>query len=158
MQAAYDTASALEYLHCHCIAHGDVYAHNMLASESGKVTLCDYGASFFYEPGQRAVWEAMEVRPANSTCLVFNQLLCVCGHSLNLSTNRRSITPQHNLHSMCCATHMAHTSCMHRGVRWCCCRLMLAGKHPCAATKQQYSDHCYCHAGPCLGALPQRCV
>lgn len=60
--AAYDTASALEYLHRNSIAHGDVYAHNMLAAESGEVTLCDYGASFFYDQEQRAVWEAMEVR------------------------------------------------------------------------------------------------
>lgn len=26
------------------VAHGDVYAHNVLADEEGRVFLCDYGA------------------------------------------------------------------------------------------------------------------
>lgn len=29
---------------CRGIAHGDVYAHNVMASEEGHATLCDYGA------------------------------------------------------------------------------------------------------------------
>lgn len=62
LQAAYGTASALDYMHQNSIAHGDVYAHNILAGELGEVTLCDYGASFFYKPEQRAIWEPMEVR------------------------------------------------------------------------------------------------
>lgn len=28
------------------IAHGDVYAHNVMASEEGHATLCDYGALY----------------------------------------------------------------------------------------------------------------
>lgn len=37
-------ASALQYLHAHCICHGDVYAHNILADTQGNATLLDYGA------------------------------------------------------------------------------------------------------------------
>lgn len=44
LRAASDVASALAYLHAHGICHGDVYAHNVLADESGRAVLCDYGA------------------------------------------------------------------------------------------------------------------
>jgi serine/threonine protein kinase len=67
LKAAIDTASCLMYLHDNGIAHGDVYAHNMMASDDGTTTLCDYGASFFYDSRHRTVWERMEVR--NSACV-----------------------------------------------------------------------------------------
>ncbi|BDA41958.1 probable leucine-rich repeat-containing protein 7 at N-terminal half [Coccomyxa sp. Obi] len=54
-------ASALQYLHAHCICHGDVYAHNILVDNEGHATLLDYGASFFYKPGTLP-YEAQEVR------------------------------------------------------------------------------------------------
>lgn len=44
LRAASDVASALAYLHAHSICHGDVYAHNVLADETGRAVLCDYGA------------------------------------------------------------------------------------------------------------------
>ncbi|KAK9811574.1 hypothetical protein WJX72_006238 [[Myrmecia] bisecta] len=50
VRAAAGVAAALEHLHAHHICHGDVYAHNCLADKDGNVTLCDYGASFFYQP------------------------------------------------------------------------------------------------------------
>lgn len=37
-------SSALQYLHAHCICHGDVYAHNILVDAGGHATLLDYGA------------------------------------------------------------------------------------------------------------------
>lgn len=55
-------AKALAYLHAHCIAHGDVYAHNILADAEGNATLCDFGASFMYPPGDAGNFEAIEVR------------------------------------------------------------------------------------------------
>jgi serine/threonine protein kinase len=61
LKAAHDTATALGYLHEHHIAHGDVYAHNMLADDAGNTVLCDYGASFFYPSAQRRLWEPVEV-------------------------------------------------------------------------------------------------
>jgi serine/threonine protein kinase len=63
VRVAKSTAAALEYLHSHGIAHGDVYAHNMLAAKDGTTVLCDYGASFFYSAAQRPLWEAVEVPP-----------------------------------------------------------------------------------------------
>lgn len=43
-------ASALQYLHAHCICHGDVYAHNILVAADGHATLLDYGASPWAHP------------------------------------------------------------------------------------------------------------
>ncbi|KAL3158636.1 hypothetical protein ABBQ32_011386 [Trebouxia sp. C0010 RCD-2024] len=39
-------AAALAYLHAHNICHGDVYAHNVLADDTGGSVLCDYGTVF----------------------------------------------------------------------------------------------------------------
>lgn len=61
MVAAKCTADALAYLHGNCIAHGDVYAHNMLEDPHGRTVLCDYGAAFFYHPDERPLWEPVEV-------------------------------------------------------------------------------------------------
>ena len=43
LRAAGGVAKALRYLHSQGIAHGDVYAHNVLADADGNVVLCDYG-------------------------------------------------------------------------------------------------------------------
>ena len=57
-------ASALEHMHSKGIAHGDVYAHNVLADDDGNSVLCDYGASFPYAKGSKKVsmYELHEVR------------------------------------------------------------------------------------------------
>lgn len=62
LKAALDVAVALNYMHKNHLAHGDVYAHNMLADPDGNTVLCDYGAAFFYPPEQREDWEPLEVR------------------------------------------------------------------------------------------------
>ena len=38
----------------------------MLADESGRTVLCDYGAAFFYDLDQQPIWEPMEVRSLDS--------------------------------------------------------------------------------------------
>ena len=43
LRIASGVAGALWYLHSHGIAHGDVYAHNILVDEHGSAVLCDYG-------------------------------------------------------------------------------------------------------------------
>lgn len=53
--------SALEHLHSRCVAHGDVYAHNILVQEDGMGILCDYGAAFMYKKGE-VMFEMQEVR------------------------------------------------------------------------------------------------
>jgi hypothetical protein len=50
--AAAHTAAALAALHAARVAHGDVYAHNVLLLEAGlasEATLCDFGAAFGYD-------------------------------------------------------------------------------------------------------------
>ena len=45
LRVATSVSSALKYLHGLGIAHGDIFAHNVLASEGGQhAVLCDYGA------------------------------------------------------------------------------------------------------------------
>ena len=53
--------SALEHLHSRCVAHGDVYAHNVLVQDDGMGILCDYGAAFVYKKGE-VLFEKHEVR------------------------------------------------------------------------------------------------
>ncbi|GLI66354.1 hypothetical protein VaNZ11_010126 [Volvox africanus] len=55
-------ADALAYIHAAGVCHGDVYAHNVLMDEDENVTLCDFGASFSYDPRTQPFWQAMEVR------------------------------------------------------------------------------------------------
>ncbi|GAX81710.1 hypothetical protein CEUSTIGMA_g9138.t1 [Chlamydomonas eustigma] len=61
-KVALGVSSALAYLHGLFICHGDVYAHNILVDTAGKAIVCDFGASFCYEEGQRGFWQSMEVR------------------------------------------------------------------------------------------------
>lgn len=59
-QCVYDVARALAAMHERRIAHGDVYAHNLLVQRDGSATLIDFGAAFFYPEGFGA--EKLEVR------------------------------------------------------------------------------------------------
>ncbi len=57
-------AGGLHHMHSRCIAHGDVYAHNVLARHNGESILCDYGASFTYTRNNKnnKMFELQEVR------------------------------------------------------------------------------------------------
>ena len=57
-------AGGLHHMHSRCIAHGDVYAHNVLARQDGVSILCDYGASFTYTRNNKnnRMFELQEVR------------------------------------------------------------------------------------------------
>lgn len=57
-------ASALEHMHSRGIAHGDVYAHNVIADDKGNAVLCDYGAAFAYSKNgaMAGVYEGHDVR------------------------------------------------------------------------------------------------
>eukprot|EP00798_Chlamydomonas_sp_ICE-L_P006154 gene6154-2765_t len=52
VKIASGVASALE----------DVYAHNILVDEHYFATICDFGASFWYQKSETNFWEGMEVR------------------------------------------------------------------------------------------------
>lgn len=62
LRIAHGVASAMRYLHGRGIAHGDLYAHNVLVQPSGRAVLCDYGASFFYDRQVDGHYERHEVR------------------------------------------------------------------------------------------------
>jgi hypothetical protein len=62
LRVARDVSSAMAHLHKSNIAHGDLYAHNVLTGPLGDSTLCDLGAAFIY-PGQYAkCMERIELR------------------------------------------------------------------------------------------------
>eukprot|EP00975_Prorocentrum_lima_P056529 11853227-Prorocentrum_lima.AAC.1 len=48
-------------MHDKGLAHGDIYAHNVLADDDGRCSLVDLGASFFYRKANMDC-EKMEVR------------------------------------------------------------------------------------------------
>lgn len=64
LRYALGLAEALEEMHYRGVAHGDVYAHNVLADEEGNVFLCDYGEQppLGYLLGLRAVLVGFGVR------------------------------------------------------------------------------------------------
>lgn len=49
LSMALGIASAAQHLHAHGIMHGDLYAHNILHCEAGRVLLGDFGAASFFE-------------------------------------------------------------------------------------------------------------
>ena len=64
LRLAHGIASAAAHLHAQGIVHGDLYAHNILATADGEALLGDFGAASFYElqaPGGLALRQ-LEVR------------------------------------------------------------------------------------------------
>ena len=57
-----DISSACEHLHRRGIAHGDIYAHNILSNSAGHSLLGDFGAASFYEPSTNPAREYFDVR------------------------------------------------------------------------------------------------
>ena len=61
---AHGIASAASQLHARGIMHGDLYGHNILHCEDGRVLLGDFGAASFYDPAgaQALALQRLEVR------------------------------------------------------------------------------------------------
>lgn len=53
-------ASAAQQLHARGINHGDLYAHNILYHQDGRVLLGDFGAASFVPPGEPQLAAALE--------------------------------------------------------------------------------------------------
>ncbi len=68
-------ASACAYLHKQGIAHGDLYAHNILTNTDGEAFLGDFGAASFYDNTHSNLRERIEVRAFG--CLM-EELLSRC--------------------------------------------------------------------------------
>ncbi len=50
LQLAHGIAAAAAHLHAQGIMHGDLYAHNILATITGEALLGDFGAASFFDP------------------------------------------------------------------------------------------------------------
>lgn len=90
-------ASALQYLHAHCICHGDVYAHNILVDTEGNAILLDYGAfpsmqgqqetlqgDMYIKAKEQSWWPDCSIRTAYLGCMgpYHRHLQCRASHSL----------------------------------------------------------------------------
>ncbi|MDO7887423.1 leucine-rich repeat-containing protein kinase family protein [Hymenobacter cheonanensis] len=77
VRLAHGIASAAAHLHAQGIVHGDLYAHNILATRAGDALLGDFGAASFFDaaaPGARAL-QQLEARAFG--CLL-EELLAHC--------------------------------------------------------------------------------
>lgn len=71
-------AAASKHLHKQGMAHGDLYAHNILTDSSGQSFLGDFGAVSFYDASQSDLRERIDVRAFG--CLI-EELLLRCDNS-----------------------------------------------------------------------------
>lgn len=60
IRLAHGIASAARHLHAQGIAHGDLYAHNILHAGDGTALLGDFGAASFFDGADRALAEALQ--------------------------------------------------------------------------------------------------
>jgi hypothetical protein len=77
VRLAHGIASAAAHLHAQGILHGDLYAHNILATPTGQALLGDFGAASFFEVAapEAAGLQGLEVRAFG--CLL-EELLAYC--------------------------------------------------------------------------------
>ena len=70
LRLAHGIAAAAAHLHSHGIMHGDLYAHNILHTNTGNCLLGDFGAACFFDPTapEAAALQRLEVRAF--TCLL----------------------------------------------------------------------------------------
>lgn len=71
LQTARDIASAVHHLHQRGITHGDLYAHNILADQSGAAILTDFGGASFLPTHDIY----LSTRLQQIECLAFSHLL-----------------------------------------------------------------------------------
>ena len=55
-------AAGMAHLHARNIAHGDLYAHNIMVDSHFKATVGDFGAATIYPPEQKQIREALDMR------------------------------------------------------------------------------------------------
>lgn len=66
---AHGMQSALDHLHRQRLAHGDLYAHNILADDHGHALLGDFGAASFLpvdDPVRRAALQRSDTAAADA--------------------------------------------------------------------------------------------
>jgi hypothetical protein len=77
LRLAHGIASAVAHLHAQGILHGDLYAHNILATSAGEALLGDFGAASFFDVGAAATTGLQQLEARAFGCLL-EELLARC--------------------------------------------------------------------------------
>ena len=78
LRTAVDIAAATLHLHQQGILHGDLYAHNILATETGNALLGDFGAACFFGLHQSQTGLALQRLEARAFGCLLEELLGRC--------------------------------------------------------------------------------
>jgi len=77
VQLAHGIASAAAHLHAQGILHGDLYAHNILATPAGEALLGDFGAASFFDAAAPGAVGLQQLEARAFGCLL-EELLAHC--------------------------------------------------------------------------------
>jgi hypothetical protein len=77
LRLAHGIASAAAHLHAQGILHGDLYAHNILATAAGEALLGDFGAASFFDPAGPAAAGLCRLEARALGCLL-EELVAHC--------------------------------------------------------------------------------
>lgn len=75
---AHGIAAAAAHLHARGILHGDLYAHNVLATTAGESLLGDFGAASFFDASQPPTALALQRLETRAFGLLLEELLTHC--------------------------------------------------------------------------------
>ncbi|OUJ74240.1 leucine-rich repeat-containing protein kinase family protein [Hymenobacter crusticola] len=77
LRLAHGIAAAAAHLHARGILHGDLYAHNILTTSTGRCLLGDFGAACFLEPSSALSTQVQRLEARAFACLL-EELLAHC--------------------------------------------------------------------------------
>ncbi len=77
LRLAHGIAAAAAHLHAQGIMHGDLYAHNILATATGEALLGDFGAASFFDPAGSAAAGLCRLEARAFGCLL-EELVAHC--------------------------------------------------------------------------------
>ncbi|WP_426058956.1 leucine-rich repeat-containing protein kinase family protein [Hymenobacter sp. B1770] len=78
LRTALDIAAATKHLHARGILHGDLYAHNILTTDTGKALLGDFGAACFFSPDEATTSRALQQIETRAFGCLLEELLTYC--------------------------------------------------------------------------------
>ena len=78
LRIAHGIASAAQHLHARGIMHGDLYAHNILTTNTGTCLLGDFGAACFFDPNESATAAALQRLEVRAFACLLEELLEHC--------------------------------------------------------------------------------
>jgi serine/threonine protein kinase len=65
---------AVTELHLKSVAHGDIYAHNILVNEEGNAILADFGSATVFDESLRDFWTGVEHRAIETLHIELEEL------------------------------------------------------------------------------------